>query len=61
MTSGLTLNLINRDETQLKKRVARSQTAQVSSQGAFQQQNTACEKMPLWEENKRKLCLYIIY
>lgn len=24
-------------------------------------QHTAQEAMPLWEENKRKLCLYIIY
>lgn len=44
MTSGLTLNLINRDETQLKKSVAPSQTSQASSQGAFQQQNTTREK-----------------
>lgn len=61
MPSGLTLNLINRDETQLKERMASSQTAQVSNQGAFQQPNTACEEMPRWEENKRKLCLYIKY
>lgn len=44
MTSGLTLSLINRDETQLKKNVAPSQASQVSSQGAFQQQNTTREK-----------------